>query len=82
MNKYICPCCGMDVTDVVNARADELQKFYYAKMVAAGSGIGGKISGPKNILKLLANYTPEKRRAAALKAWETKRKKAAENAEN
>lgn len=86
MNKYTtCPCCCFDITEVVNVRASELEKEYFARLNKAGASlggkIGGKISGAKNIQKANAMYTPEKRKAAALKAWETKRKKAAENAE-
>ena len=57
------------------------KKEYFARLNKAGASLGGKISGAKNIQKANAMYTPEKRKAAALKAWETKRKKAAENAE-
>ena len=77
-NKYICPCCGQDVTEVVNARADEIDADYFNQLAKTGGRIGGKITGPANIAKANAMYTPDKRKAAALKAWETKRRKAAE----
>ena len=81
MNKYICPQCGADVTEAVHARAAELEAAYYRKLGRMGGAASGKKNGPVNIAKANAMYTPEKRKAAALKAWETKRKKAAENAE-
>lgn len=77
-NKYICPCCGLDVTEVVNARADEIDADYFNQLAKTGGKIGGKITGPANMAKLNASYTLDKRKAAALKAWETKRRKAAE----
>lgn len=47
-----------------------------AKMRAAATGRKMK---PEDIAKAVSNKSPEARKAAALKAWETKRRKAQEN---
>lgn len=47
-----------------------------AKMRAAATGRKMK---PEEIAKMVSNKSPEARKAAALKAWETKRRKAQEN---
>lgn len=62
MEKYQCPCCGADITPVIEdafrAQRSDAGKAKTAKKTAAQRS---------NMAKLNAAYTPEKRKAAAEK---------------
>lgn len=62
MNQYKCPCCGADITQIVQAA-------FFAQRSDAGKARTAKKTAAQrsNMKKLNAAYTPEKRKAAAEK---------------
>lgn len=72
-NNYICPHCGENLAEYISA-------LMAAKGKKGGSSRSEKKStaGKRNMAKLNAAYTPEKRAAAAIKRLETMKIKKAE----
>lgn len=71
-----CPNCGKDLPEET---IREVIHEHYTKKVGGATSAKKAASSAKNAIKALeaqkTKYTPEKRREAAKKAWETKRKK-------
>ena len=64
--QFVCPCCGKDITDAV-------KEILRKNCSAAGSAKTARKTAAqkKNMAKLNAAYTPEKRAAAAQKRLAT-----------
>ena len=62
MEKFKCPCCGADITPVI-------EDAFRAQRSSAGKARTAKKTAAQrsNMAKLNAAYTPEKRKAAAEK---------------
>ena len=77
MEKYTCPHCGKDITQIVDAA------FREQRSAAGKAKTEKKTAAQKaNMAKLNSKYTPAKRKAAAQKRLETLKKKGQKNGKN